>query len=165
MILQERMIELNDKNKAIKKRMDIYKRYKEGEPISMIAQDYGVSKKWIYCMAKNIATENGRFTKGEMDSINKIRFKAVREWLVKNGVDRVDFREIMEEKYHGTPSSLKRFLETPNISSLYMICAILDVTGLTFEEAFSEIIKGYACKEDIDNGDRCEQLCEDEEDG
>lgn len=105
----------------------------KGMTYDEIAKKIGISRQQVWYSAKV-----GGFA-GTSSKENKVIYKGIQEWLIKHKMSLHDFC-IKCGEYFGCNSRTWRFLIGDHKGNIFIIKKILDVCGLTFEEAFGEVI-------------------------
>lgn len=105
----------------------------KGMTYDEIAKEIGISRQQVWYSAKI-----GGFA-GNSSKANKVIYKGIQEWLIKHKMSLHDFCIKSGEDF-GCNSKTWRFLTGDNKGNIFMIKKVLDVCGLTFEEAFGEVV-------------------------
>lgn len=98
-----------------------------------IGKELGISRQQVWNIAKM-----GGFA-GTNSKVGKVIYKEIQKWLGKHKMSLHDFCIKCGEDF-GSGSRTWRFLTGNHKGDIIMIKNILNVCGLTFEEAFGEVI-------------------------
>ncbi len=106
----------------------------EGKTYQQIADKFGVSKQRVYHILGKLGR---RYFKAIEEKV--VAYKGIRDWLNENKISFSEFCRLIygyycPELYQRT----KGYLSKTHQIKIDIIKKILDITGLTFEEAFKE---------------------------
>lgn len=104
-----------------------------GYSFEKIGKKLGISKQY----AHNTYANSKGFTDKQIDLIYKIKYKGIRNWLLDKKMKVKDFCRLCGvcDSMH---SSMAKFLIGEQYGNIKTIKKILEVTKMTFEEAFFE---------------------------
>lgn len=117
---------------------EMAKRYENGEAMQSIADTYNVTRQRVYQILLRLGKVNhDRVNK--LHAVRNIPFVGLRNYLIENGINCAEFSYKLSEKLNVsiTPTKITSMFVRYNCLSFDTIKAILDITGLTFEECFA----------------------------
>lgn len=115
--------------------IEIYRRWKAGEPMQSIAGIYGISRQRIYKIISDV--DNDTLSSKQMELIDCIIFPAIKEYLIKNKLPIAQFCDKVVNGSSEKAYSTRRFLMGDiDRVSVYIIKRILKEIGAPFEEVF-----------------------------
>lgn len=106
-----------------KDKLEAYKMRLEGKTLQYIADQFGVTREYIRQITPGA---------GPRQRSNYV-FPNIAKWLVDNGIYNYEFAE----KINASGNAFGSWMLGKKCPSLYHIEKILEVTGMTFEEAFA----------------------------
>lgn len=116
------------------RKFEMYKMKQEGKSYAEISRVYGISRQRVHhILGKN----DERYFINIEESL--VAYKGIRDWLNKNKVSFVKLCRLVYGSYHPEQRRrLKSNLTKKTPINIDTINKILDITGLTFEQAFKE---------------------------
>lgn len=107
---------------------------KEGKTYREIGEKFGLSKQRVYQI---LGKMDKRYFKGIKESV--VAYKGIRDWLNENKIPFAEFCRLVYGCYHPAYySRLMVYLNKTKPIKIDIINKILDITSLTFEQAFKE---------------------------
>lgn len=108
------------------KKLEIAKMRIEGETLQSIADKFGVSRQYIDRTIKRILSDSEKY--------KKRKFKNITKWLQGNKVLGPELAKLL----HITAGSVSNKLNGKSDFTLWEVKKIIEITGMSFEEAFEE---------------------------
>lgn len=120
--------------KTYERNMRIYKMVKSGERTqSEMANEYKISPQRVTQIIGAIEAQKTM----PRASSRRVVYPAIRKWMDENHITQVKFNELVNDGAGGSfDTPLRRFLLGGDRVSIELIKKILEVMGMTFEEAF-----------------------------
>lgn len=123
-------------NNEIERNIEIYREVRQKKNRqAKVAKEFGVTRQRVSQIVQ-------QFDRAECDvywkfnkSSSQVIYKGIRNWMRENNLSMTAFGELLNQK---RPDGIRSFLYGQANGNINMIRDILDVTGLTFEEAFAE---------------------------
>lgn len=120
----------------IERNQEIYRAVMNGEKTqTQIAKEYDISRERVSQIIKAIRDKDTK----PLAVTRKVVYPAIRDWMNENRITQTQFNNMTGygEYYSAKETPLRRCLLGGDRVSIELIKKILEVTGLTFEEAFA----------------------------
>lgn len=108
------------------KKLEIVKMRIEGETLQSIADKFGVSRQHIDRAIRGILSDSGKY--------KKRKYKNITNWLQKNEMTSNELAKLL----YITANSVSNKLNGKSDFTLWEVKKIIEITGMSFEEAFEE---------------------------
>lgn len=115
----------------------IIEEYEKGVSFNTLAERYGISRSMAYGIYKRFKYKEVTSCSGR-GSIDKVKFKGIRDFLEEKHIARWDFIREMSGTDNAKSYRLNNLLVMPTWKKLLDIYEITQATGMTFEELFGE---------------------------
>lgn len=113
---------------------EIKKMRDEGKTFAEIGEKLNIKRQYAHYVYKRVVDD--RFTDKQKELIDTVYYKNIKRWLTENNVT---LRELCEICSTGkTIAPIWKFLQGKHYGDILTIKNILEVTSMTFEEAFAE---------------------------
>lgn len=123
----------------IERNIEIYREMKTKKKSALeIAEENGMTKQRAYMIVRDMdATIDGAKT-GSRKTLNRIIYPKIRAWLQQRDMPVSRFAKMCGRSPY---AALNAFLKGETKGDIYLIMDILNVTGMTFEQAFCKEVK------------------------
>ena len=122
------------KNETRKRNHEIYQMYTQGfaggkqYSMSEIAEIYGLTKQRVSAIISS------KSSKRKLETVADVVYPSIKEWIIEHNLSLNQFvRKMGFTRY----AKAYRFLRGDDLGNIKIIKAVLEATGLTFEEAFN----------------------------
>lgn len=114
---------------------EIFRLYEAGKTYQEIADKFDITKQRVYYIVYRFL--NPEDTEERMEQVEKVIYPNIRRWLIDNRKSIKGLSELVNPNVD-SPVALSRLLTDKTVrGNIGTIQRILEVTGMTFEEAFS----------------------------
>ncbi len=99
-----------------------------------IGEELGLTKQCVWDTARRAKLSSEK----QQEILNTVKYPAIKEWIAQRNITVKEFCNLFGYDSKPNGGACSRFITGQTNGNLDMIRRILEITGLTFEEAFKE---------------------------